>query len=58
MQNIKWYVDIVCSGMYATFYSCTWFEDEQTVTEHIQRFLKETEDAIIAFSNHILEEKK
>jgi len=58
MQNIKWYVDIVCSGMYATFYTCTWFEDEQTVTEHIQRFLKETEDAIIAFNNHILEEKK
>ncbi|CAF1269191.1 unnamed protein product [Adineta steineri] len=57
MQNIKYYLDIVYSAMYATFYSCTWFEDEQTVSEHINHFLKETEDAILIFNKNILGEK-
>ncbi|CAF4303516.1 unnamed protein product, partial [Adineta steineri] len=56
MQNIKYYMDIVYSAMYATFYSCTWFEDEQTVSEHINHFLKETEDAILIFNKNILGE--
>jgi hypothetical protein len=58
MQNIKWYLDVMFPAMYATFYSCTWFECEQTVTEHIKQYLQETEDAIIAFNNNIFQENK
>jgi len=58
MQNIQWYLDILYPAMFATFYSCTWFECEQTVTEYIKTFLQETEDAIIAFNNKTLEENK
>jgi serine/threonine protein kinase len=58
MQYIKWYLDIMYPATYATFYSCTYFQSEQTVTEHIQQFLRETDDAIIAFNNNYLEEKK
>jgi len=57
MQYIKWYLDIMYPAMYATFYSCTWFECEQTVTEHIKRFLQETEEAIIAFNNNKLQDR-
>jgi aminoglycoside phosphotransferase (APT) family kinase protein len=57
MQYIKWYLDIMYPAMYATFYSCTWFECEQTVTEHMKRFLQETEEAIIAFNNNKLQDR-
>jgi serine/threonine protein kinase len=52
MQYIKRYLDVMYPAMYATFYSCTWFECEQTVIEHIQQFLQETEDGIITFNNN------
>ena len=58
MQKIKWYLDVMYPAMYATFYSCTWFEHEPTVNEHIKLFLQETEDAITAFNNYILQENK
>jgi hypothetical protein len=58
MQYIKRYLDVMYPAMYATFYSSTWFECEQTVIEHIQQFLQETEDAIIAFNNQNIEENK
>ncbi|CAM4950248.1 unnamed protein product [Rotaria socialis] len=58
MYKIKLYLDVMYSAMYATFYSCTWFDCEQAVTEHIKRFLQETEDAIIVFNKNILDENK
>ncbi len=58
MQYIKYYLNIVYSAMYATFYSSTWFECEETVTKHIQQFFQETEEAIIIFNNHRLQENK
>jgi serine/threonine protein kinase len=58
MQEIKWYFHVMYPAMYMTFHSCTWFEDEQTVTEHINQFLKKTEDAIAAaFNNYIFTRK-
>ena len=49
MQNIKWYLDVMYTAMFATFFSCTWFECEQTVIVHCQHFLKQTEETIIKF---------
>lgn len=56
--STKYYLNIVHSAMYATFYSSTWFTSEQTVLEHIQRFLKETEVAISIFNEKYLKENK
>ncbi|CAF1163645.1 unnamed protein product [Rotaria sordida] len=58
MYKIQSYLDVMYPAMYGTFYSCTWFEYEQTVIEHIKQFLEETEDAIIAFNKDILDENK
>jgi hypothetical protein len=58
MQKIDRYLNVMYPAMYATFYSCTWFENEQTVIEHIKRLLKETEDALIVFNDNIVEDNK
>ena len=58
MQYIKPYLNIMYPAMYATFYSCTWFQREETVMVHIEAFLQEIKDAIIAFKNNQLKENK
>lgn len=58
LNYIQRFLDVMYPAMYATFYSCTWFQCEQTVTEHTQQFLQETENAITAFNNKNLEETK
>lgn len=57
-ESIKFYLDIVYPSMYATFYSSTWFKSEQTVIEHIQRFLHETRLAISKFNNNYIHNDK
>ena len=56
-QNIKSYLDVMYSAMYATFYSSTWFDCEQTVIKHIKYFFEETENAICQFKQHFIQSK-
>jgi hypothetical protein len=59
MKYIQWYLDVMYPTMYKTFYSCTWFQSEKNLIQHIKQFLQETENAIIAFNNNYhLEQNK
>ena len=46
VSSIEPYLDVMYAAMWATFFSCTWFDDEQMVVQHVQHYLNETEKAI------------
>ncbi|UJR29913.1 hypothetical protein I4U23_017461 [Adineta vaga] len=54
MKDIQWYLDIMYSSMYTTFYSSTWFQNEQEVNQHMKHFLQDTENVILKFKNKFL----
>ncbi|CAF1584235.1 unnamed protein product [Adineta ricciae] len=49
-KELNWYLEIMFSAVYATFYSSTWFKNEEEVTEHIQCYVQKTEEAISSFN--------
>lgn len=55
MHEVNLYLDVMYSAMYATFYSCTWFEHEQTVYQHIEHFLQELDKAITIINKDIID---
>ncbi|CAF1397007.1 unnamed protein product [Adineta ricciae] len=50
LKELNWYLEIMFSAVYVTFYSCTWFKNEEEVTEHIQYYVQKTEEAISSFN--------
>ena len=51
MDKINPYLDVMYAIMYATFYSCTWYDSEHMVMRHIKRFLGIVENATAVFNN-------
>ena len=46
ISQIKPYLNVMYGAMCATFFSRTWFDDEQTVVQHVEHYVNETEQAV------------